>query len=112
MLDALSINFCLQDVGIDVGSAARNRWQRELVNSRSERFALGRLALGRLNDQIAMAVGFRRERENAVGIVWIPSESPGAFKGYKDSPRFPRLLCPPSTVAVGNDQGYQENDGQ
>jgi hypothetical protein len=112
MLHALSINFRLLDIGIDVGSAARNRWQRELVNSRTERFRLGRLALRRLYDQNAMAAGFRRERKNTVGVVWIPSERPGAFNGYEDFLRFPRLLCPPGAVAVGDDQGYQENAGQ
>jgi hypothetical protein len=56
-----------------------------------------------------MAAGFRRKGENAVGIVWVASESPRAFKGYKDFLRFPRLRCAPGTVAVGGDQDDQEN---
>jgi hypothetical protein len=52
---------------------------------------------------------FGAKRKNAVGIVWIPSESPWAFKGYKNLLRFPRLLCAPGTVAVRCDQDYQEN---
>jgi len=53
-----------------------------------------------------MGFGFWRESKNTVGIVWIASESPGAFKVHKDGLRF---LRGGSGVAVRGES--QEDSG-
>src|SRR5271166_3149652 len=75
MLHALRVDFRLQNVGIDrCRRRAGARWEREIVDSRGQRFVPS------LHDQIAMTLGLWGKRDHAVGILWIGSESPRAFK--------------------------------
>src|SRR5208282_984227 len=79
VLHGRGVDFHLQDAGIDRASRRSDTSRHgEIVNSRPQRVGPS------LYEQIAMSSRFRSNRNHAVRVLWVGSESPGTVEGYKD----------------------------
>src|ERR1700720_1289738 len=109
VLHALGVDFSLQDLRVDGGTAAHYRGgvQQDFVNPGSQG-CLGRFVVRIPDRQVVMSRGFWGEGEDARVIVRIGRKSPWAFKGDKHLLGGMRGMVGDDQEGRSNTQGYNQ----